>query len=33
MVCERYAHLAAMLIATKNAYGDVVRDRRGAGGR
>jgi Stage II sporulation protein E (SpoIIE) len=22
LVCERYAHLAAMLIATKNAYGD-----------
>ena len=31
LVCERYAHLAAMLIATKNAYGDAfetIRRRR-----
>jgi serine/threonine protein phosphatase PrpC len=27
-VCERYAHLAAMLIATKNAYGDAFEATR-----
>jgi hypothetical protein len=28
LVCERYAHLAAMLIATKNAYGDSFETTR-----
>jgi hypothetical protein len=28
LVCERYAHLAAMLIATKNAYGDAFETTR-----
>ena len=28
MVCERYAHLTAMLIATKAAYGDTFEDTR-----
>jgi hypothetical protein len=28
LVCERYAHLAAMLIATKNAYGDTFETTR-----
>jgi serine/threonine protein phosphatase PrpC len=28
LICERYAHLAAMLIATKNAYGDSFETTR-----
>ena len=32
MVCERYAHLIAMLIATKAAYGDTF-EAQGANSR